>query len=158
MGAEPADQQNTSVYDCHHERHYTGDIHFSLYEHFVDIARGLMKFADLIVLADIGFYHPYRRDVLLYAVVEVIISFEHLLEIPGRSSHDERHYERKEQNGSKIDPRQSGTDYKGHSHCDDHGSRRPHRHSQDHLIGVLYISHVCCQPCDKTGRRKLVDA
>ena len=117
-----------------------------------------MKFTDLIVFAHIGLYYPDRGDIFLYAVVEIIVSSEDLLEILGCSAHDKRHYECQKQNSAKIDPGQSRTDDKGHYHSNDHGGRRPHRHSKDHLISVLNIGHIRCKPGDKTRRRKLVDA
>ena len=116
-----------------------------------------MEFADLILFSHVGLDHADGRDVFLHAVVEVIVSFKDLLEIFGRPAHDKEHDKGKQKYSRQIDAGQLGTDDERHDHRNDHGGRRSHRHSQDHLKGILNIGDIRRQSCHKARRGELVN-
>ena len=59
--------------------------------------------------------------------------------------------------GNKIDARQSRADEKRHAHRADQTDRRTHTHAQQHLVGILQVGHICGQTGDKTCGAEFVN-
>ena len=157
MGACPADQQDTDVDDTLHDRHDRDHVVLRLDEHLENIPGRPGKFVLFVLLPDKGLDHADGRDILLDALIEGIVFLEDLAEILMGPGHHKGHKGRQYSHRDQIDHRDPGADDEGHDHGHDHGHGSPHGHTQDHLVGVLQVGHIRCQPGDQAGGGEAVN-
>ena len=74
-----------------------------------------------------------------------------------RAHGDDGENDAQNDDGNKIDARQSRSDEKRHAHRADQTDRRTHTHAQQHLVGILQVGHICGQTGDKTCGTEFVD-
>ena len=100
--AKPGEGDHTTVYHQHHHRVVDSLQRLGLDEQSVEGIGRLLEFLILEVLPHESLHHPDGRDILLYGIVQVVVSLEHLREefygarddqIEGCSEDDQCHQE-----------------------------------------------------------------
>ena len=157
LRTQPADQQDTSVYSKLHQRRVEAEIFLRFHEDLVNILARFMELICLIVFPHISLYHADRRHVFLYGSVQLIVLGKCLLEILGCVVHDQEQADSKDNNRDQVNTGKPCIDRKRHDHRTDHARRRSHTHTQEHLISILQVGHICRQTGYQSGCTELIN-
>ena len=115
------------------------------------------EFLFLIVFTHKRFHHAHGLDIFLNGTVQIIVLFKYLFEQRHGPADHKGQPRSQKRNGQKENPCHSSSHDKRHGKGKNQHQRGAHRHTDNHHVSQLYVSHVCGHTRYQRRNKKFVN-